>query len=95
MNLNIQSRVYRVSKGSFVNNQTGEVINYAKVYILQNVKDDENDVGLDIQPVSCDVELYDDLVKFYRDNSKLNLEIELKPNNGLLKPKVVKITQLK
>lgn len=95
MNLNIQSRVYRVTKGSFVNSQTGEVINYAKVYVLQNVKDDENDVGFDIQPLSCDFELYDELVKYYRENSKLNFEIELKPNNGLLKPKVVKINVLK
>lgn len=95
MNLTIQSRVYRLKKGTFVNNETGEVINYAKVYILQSVKDDENDVGFDIQPVSCDFELYDDLLKHYRDNSKLNFDIELNPSNGLLKPKVVKITQLK
>lgn len=95
MNITLQSRVYRVSRGSFVNDKTGEVINYAKVYVLQSTKDSTDDIGLDIQSISCDASMFDELVKFHRENTKVNFEIELKPNNGLLKPKVVSLTPIK
>lgn len=95
MNLNIQSKVYRVTRGTFVNDQTGEYIEYAKAYVLQSVKNEDNDIGLDIQGISIDPDLFDDMVKYYKDGTNLSLHVELKPNNGLLKPKITSVIVLK
>lgn len=95
MNATIQTQIFRVTKGKFINDKTGEVIEYGKVYIIDSIKNDENDYGLVIDPVSFDVKDFDKVKEYYKKGTKLNVEIEfIKQFDGKYRRKAVAFTEI-
>lgn len=89
METKIISNILRVYKGSFT--ADNKKIDYCKLYIVDDVKNETDDVGLVVNSISTDVDNFELLKNLYAQKKNVEITIEFVPSSdGKYKRKATK-----
>ncbi len=95
MNLILRSKIFRVQKGSFTAEKTGEVRNYAKVTVVDTYNETDSDVGYKFASISVDYESFGNLRDLMKKQSDVDFNIEINTSTkGEISRKIVSFKEV-
>lgn len=90
MNGIIGGNIVKVKRGSFVNQDTGEMIGYCKFYLLTLGPTDENQTGYDYEGLTCKPEHYNKILELIKSNKPVKVTVDYVKTKDNMFRRVVK-----
>ncbi len=76
MNGKIKGTIAKVKRGTFTNNNSGEVISYCKFNVLVLGPTTENESGYDYESLTCKVDNFSKILEFMKSNKQVEISVE-------------------